>query len=136
MARFNTSGLDKNMADMKRMGELAGPTADKMLMAGADQVKQAWKASAEMHGHIDTGDMVGSIGYPHGPKDANGIRAIDIYPQGKDRKGVRNVEKAFILHYGTSKKPGSHWVDTADQISEDQAIPAMAKVWDEHLKGQ
>ncbi len=136
MARFNTSGLDELMADMKRMGEMTGETAEKMLMAGAEEVKKAWKASAEKHGHRDTGDMINSIGYPKKVKTVSEIKSVDIYPQGKDRKGVRNAEKAFILHYGTSRIPGSGWVDDADQLSAEPVQKAMTEIWDEHLKGK
>ena len=135
MARFETSGLDELLTDMKRMGELSGEVADKMLMAGAEATKKAWKTSAQQHGHKDTGDMIDSIDYSRSPKTAGDVRQIDIYPQGKDDKGVRNAEKAFILNYGTKKKPGSHWVDDADKASGEPVMTAMTKIWDEHLKG-
>ena len=134
MARFNTSGLDDVLAEMKREGELVGPAADAMLLAGAEQVKEAWRRSAEEHGHRATGAMIDSIGYPRKPKQAGDVRSIDIYPQGKDAKGVRNAEKAFVLHYGTSKMKGSGWVDDADKYSEETAIPAMIQVWENYKK--
>lgn len=134
MARFNTSGLDDVLAEMRREGELAGPAADAMLLAGAEQVKKAWQRSAEEHGHRDTGALIDSIGYPRKPKQAGDVRSIDIYPQGKDAKGVRNAEKAFVLHYGTSKMKGSGWVDDADKYSEETAIPAMIRVWENYKK--
>ena len=134
MARFDTSGLDAVLEEMKREGEIAGPAADAMLMAGAEQVKLAWQRSADEHGHRDTGALIASIGYARHPKQAGDVRSIDIYPQGKDAKGVRNAEKAFILHYGTSKRPGSGWVDDADRYSEETAIPAMAEVWENYKK--
>jgi len=155
MARFDTTGLDELLADMKRLGELSGDTADKMLMAGAEAVKEEWRKSAEKHRLRDTGDMIESIGFPRQPKTAGGIRTIDIYPQGKDRKGVRNAEKAFILNYGTQGTnsdnarrkrgkvdkrkgagiPATHWVDDADKASGEPVMEAMGKIWDEHLKG-
>ena len=64
MARFQTDGLDDLIADLKAMGELSGTMADEMLMAGAEEVKKAWRQSALMHGHRDTGDMIDSINYP------------------------------------------------------------------------
>jgi hypothetical protein len=136
MARFNTTGVDEIIADMKRMGELAGPTAQKMLMAGAEEVKIAWKASAEAHGHRDYGDMIASINFPRKVSNAGEILSIDIYPQGKDRKGVRNAEKAFILHYGSSRIPASHWVDVADAMAGPRVQKVMEEIWDEHLKGK
>ena len=134
MARFDTSGLDGVLAEMKREGELVGPAADAMLMAGAEQVKEAWRRSAEEHGHRATGAMIESIGYPRAPKQAGDVRSIDIYPQGKDAKGVRNAEKAFFLHYGTSKMKSSGWVDDADKYSEEMAIPAMIAAWENYKK--
>ena len=134
MARFDTSGLDAVLEEMKREGEIAGPAADAMLLAGAEQVKLAWQRSAEEHGHRDTGAMIASIGYDRQPKTAGDVRSIDIYTQGKDKKGVRNAEKAFVLHYGTSKMPGSGWVDDADRYSEETAIPAMIEVWENYKK--
>lgn len=155
MARFEMDGFDELLAEMKQLGELSGETADKMLMAGAEQVKQAWKESAERQNLKDTTDMINSIDYPKSPKTAGDIRTIDIYPQGKDRKGTRNAEKAFILNYGTKgstskraqkrrakvdKRPGpgipaTHWVDDADTASGPKVQAAMEQIWDEHLKG-
>ena len=140
MARFDTSGLDGVLAEMKREEQLVGPAADAMLMAGAEEVKKAWQRAAREHGHHDTGAMIESIGYPNQPKKANDVHSIDIYPTGKDSGGkhknkpVRNAEKAFILNYGTSEHPGSGWVDDADKYSEQTAIPAMVAVW-ENYKG-
>jgi hypothetical protein len=135
MASIKYEGLDEVMASMKSHGELVGKVADKMLMAGAEEVKKAWAASARKHDHKDTGDMIKSIDYSRSPKTAKDIRTIDIYPQGKDRKGIRNAEKAFILHYGTSSIKGSHWVDDAEAMAEEDVIRVYEQIWDEHLKG-
>ncbi len=130
MARFDTSGLDDLFAEMEREAELVGETADEMLMAGAEIVKEEWRKSAQRHGHKDTGDLIESIGYPRAPKTAKDIRSIDIYPQGKDRKGVRNAEKAFILNYGTSRKAGSRWVEDADAHSAEPVERVFKMIWE------
>lgn len=134
MARFDFTGLDEVLASMKRHGELAGPVADKMIAAGAEIVKESWQESARRHGHIDTHDMVNSIGYKPTRRSGD-VRSVDIFPQGKDRKGVRNAEKAFILHYGSSSIKGSHWVDDAEDIAEERVVQTFERIWDEHLKG-
>lgn len=136
MARFDTSGIDDIIEEMKRMGELVGETADRMLMAGAEEVKKAWKQSAEMHGLRDTGAMIDSIGYPRQPKTVAGIKEIDIYPQGKDRKGVRNAEKGFLLNYGTSRIPATHWVDDADEMSSEPVQKVMEQEFEKLLEGK
>lgn len=146
MARFDTSGLDGIISEMEQEGELVGETADEMLMAGAEQVKIAWKRSAEMHKHKDTGEMIASIGYARRPKNINGNKSIDIYPHGKASSGtyrpklahgrhgksipLTNAAKAFITHYGTSRIPGSHWVDDADAMAGPLVEQAMREIWD------
>ena len=158
MARFKTDGLDDIIAQVVRLGKDSQAVSDKMLLAGAEEVKKAWKAAAIKHNLRDTGDMINSIGYPVGPKDIGGIRTIDIYPQGKDRNGARNAEKAFILHYGTSsaasqkrgrrralrrgKKyrqpgiPATHWVDDADEMAADPVQEVMEKIFNDYLEGK
>jgi hypothetical protein len=133
MARFETDGLDAMIEEMHRMQQLTGHVARAVLQAGAEGVKKAWKLAAEEHGLRDTGDMIESIGFAREPKSAGDVKFIDIYPQGTDRKGVRNAEKAFILHYGHSKADPTYWVDDADAYSADFAVPAMEEVWAQFL---
>lgn len=136
MAQFSTDGIDQIAAEMAWMGEAAGEVADEMLLAGAEEVKRAWKETAERHGYRETGDMIESIRADKAPKsDANDVRRISVYPRVEDRKGVRNAEKAFLLHYGTSKIHGSHWVDEADQDAGPMVQDVFEKIWDRHLKG-
>ena len=133
MAQMNVTGLDAVIRDMARLGEMTGKAADAMLMAGAAVYQERWKHSAEEHGHVDTGDMVASVGYSGTPKTIEDARTLDVYPQGKDRKGVRNAEKAFILHYGSSSIKGSRWVEDAERDAERPAQEAMADIWDEFV---
>lgn len=133
MARFDMSGLDPIIDQMRKLGEESGAAAEAMIQAGAEAVKQAWRRAAEEHELRDTGDMIESIGYPRNPKKIGDALAQDIYPQGKDHKGVRNAEKAFVLHYGTSRLAATYWVDTADAYSEETAVPAMTKVWENYI---
>lgn len=136
MAQFSTDGIDSIAEEMAWMGEAAGEVADEMLLAGAEEVKRAWQETAERHGYRETGDMIESIRADKAPKsDANDVRRISVYPRGEDRKGVRNAEKAFLLHYGTSKIHGSHWVDEADQDAGPMVQDVFEKIWDRHLKG-
>lgn len=136
MARFDMSGIDDMVREMRRLGEESGKAAEAVLMAGAEGVKKAWRMAAEEHNLRDTGDMIESIGFAREPKKIGDALSVDIYPQGVDRKGVRNAEKAFILHYGTTNqnRPATHWVDDADRYSEDIAIPAMLDAWAQYLE--
>ena len=125
MARFDVSGIDDIIHAFEKLNEDIGPMADEMLMKSAAIVKECWRGAAEQAGHRDTGSMIDSIGYARSPKKVKDIRLIDIYPQGKDKRGTRNAAKAFTLHYGTKKMRGSRFVTVADTRS----APRIEKVF-------
>ena len=132
MARMDTSGLDDLVNEMRRLGQDIGPVADEMLDAAAAVIRDQWKAVATEHGHVDTGAMIDSVDFPV----KGNVRAMyrDIYPQGTDAKGVKNAEKAFILHYGKHNMPGDYWVDEAEQKAGPEAVRVCQAIWDRFLK--
>lgn len=134
MARFNTSGLDDLVADMMRHKEQTGPVAEEMVNAAVEEIAAAWKTNAEAHGLRDTGAMIESIGYPDPVQNIGGALARDVYPVGKDSKGVRNAEKAFILNYGSSTIPATHWIDDADEASGPVVQERLEAIWERHLR--
>lgn len=133
MARFDTTGIQEIISDMERRCQDVGPVAEEMVNAAVEEIKLAWQASAEEHGHRDTGALIDSIGFGPGPVRAGNILMRDVYPQGKDSKGVRNAEKAFILHYGCKRFPGSYWVDDADEKSAAPVQARIEAIWDRFL---
>ena len=133
MARFEIQGMDETIAEMKRMGETTGPTPDRMLLAGAEEMKTAWVNAINRYDHVDTGAMRRSVGYAKKPKEIFGGKALDVYPRGKDKQGTRNAEKAFVLHYGRKNMTASHFVDAAETEGEPKAAADMVRVWDEHM---
>lgn len=134
MARMRVEGMDAVIEDMIRMGQQVGPVADKMLMAGAEVAKEAWKHSIQKHDLIDKHDMIKSVGFPRQPKTVNDVRSIDVYPQGKDRKGIRNAEKAFVLHYGRNNMDPTYFVDEAERESNEAAEKVMTDIWNDFIE--
>ena len=132
MARMDTSGLDDLINEMRRLGQDSGPVVDEMLDTAAGIIRDQWRETAREHGHVDTGAMIDSVDFPV----KGNARAMyrDIYPQGKDAKGVRNAEKAFILQYGKHNMPGSYWVDEAETKAGPEAIAACQAIWDRFLQ--
>ena len=132
MARLDTSGLDDLINEMRRLGQDDGPVVDEMLDTAAGIIREQWKETARERGHVDTGAMIDSVDFPV----KGNARALyrDIYPQGTDAKGVRNAEKAFILHYGKRNMPGDYWVDDAEIKAGPEAIEACQAIWDRFLK--
>ena len=134
MARFFTTGIDDIISQMQRMGQDVGPVAEEMCMAAVEEIRDAWKKSAEEHDLRDTGAMIESIGFGPAPIRAGAILYNDVYPMGKDSKGVRNAEKAFILHYGKSNYPGTYWVDDADIMSTGPVQRRIEEIWNRFLE--
>lgn len=128
MALFEAEGFDELVADLKKNADLLDSVAPEMLQAGAAVVADAWRDAIQSHGLIDTGDMLDSVA-PSNLVNSSTEKKIAVYPQGRDRKGIRNAEKAFINHYGASRRKATHFVDDAETKAEGPAVEAMAAVW-------
>jgi len=133
MARVTFEGLDELITDMERMGEQAGEVFEEMLDAGALEVVDAWKKSAEKHGHIDTGEMRKNTRHTKiGTK--GGSKIAHIYPRGKDKNGVRHASKAFYRHYGTTRKKATYWIDTAEKEAAKTAPGKVFAIWSDYIR--
>lgn len=134
MATIDTSGLDEMIRAMERLGQNTEAVASVMLEAGAQDIQSAWKESMEEHRLRDTGDMIDSVIVAKG---AGGARYRDILPNGKDRKGVRNAEKAFVLHYGRNgarKIKATYWLDDAEAQGNVRVENTVNGLWGQYLE--
>ena len=139
----SVSGFEKVAEALKRCAGNVGPEMDEMMDKGGTIIKEEWEQGIAAHNHVDTGAMIGSVG----PKDisAGSRRGIAVYPQGTDGKGVRNAEKAFLLHYGwkasgrrtrKGKKganKGDHFVDEIFQKSEPRVGETLESIADRYM---
>lgn len=80
---------------------------------------------------MKTHSMVKSVGVAKGTR-AKKFR--DIFPQGKDEKGVRNALKAFRTNYGKSGINGSHFVDEAETNAKAEVAVAMQEKLDKYIE--
>jgi hypothetical protein len=133
MARLEFDGLERAVEEMVRMGEMSGKAADAMLMVGAAWIAQGLERAAKREGLKDTGDMIASIGYPASPKIIDGAPTIEIYARGSDGKDVRNMDKAFVNNYGTTKLDATEWWEEGEAEAEPKAVAGMESVWDEFV---
>lgn len=129
MAQFRVEGIETVIKAMHRMGNATGPVADEMLSAAAEIVVGAWQASIQSHGHIDTGAMFRSV-KPTPAKTQGDTRVLSVYPQGSDKRGIRNAEKAFIANFGRTHQRGTGFVQEAEKNAEGPAQEAMINIWD------
>ena len=148
MGTFYTKGVEDIIKEVERVEGLTSPTAREMLMSGAEIVQECWRQAAEDAGLHDTGDMIKSIGYSREPKNLRDGMSIEIYPQGKDKKGIRNAEKAYLNHYGTGKRfihvkkkeryvgklEGTNFVEKAERLAGPRVQAEFERIWDERMK--
>lgn len=131
MALLNSAGFSELIDDLSMHKMDFVRAAPAMLKAGSDVVIDCWKRAIKKHGLVDTHDMIDSVAAA--PVKGNGM-AYEVYPQGIDRKGVRNAEKAFVNHYGASRRRATHFVDEAETEAEVPAVAAMANAWDTYFE--
>lgn len=134
MASFKTSGdvLDDIAKELSQLGEdVDGELGQEMLDEGAKIITSEWKRSINKHNHMKTHSMVKSVGVAKGTR-AKKFR--DIFPQGKDEKGVRNALKAFRTNYGKSGINGSHFVDEAEANAKAEVAVAMQEKLDKYIE--
>lgn len=122
------SGTEEIMDELFAESEKLEQRAAEMLGKAGEVVVKAWREAIESHGHVDTGDMRDSV-RAGAIKKSGDAYVSSIYPHGRDRKRQSNAEKAFVLHYGTSKIKGDHFVDDAEAAAEDAAEAAMEEIW-------
>lgn len=136
--KMETYGLTKLL---KRFGNIEKglvETAEKSLRAAAKEYVRGRKEEAERRGFRDTGEMIKNVRATKKRSKESEIAGMVIYSRGTDKKGVRNAEKEFLLHYGVTREkgkgiPASHWVDAAAEKSYRAAGNAMDRVWDEAM---
>ena len=128
MARMEFSGTEEMMDALFAESEKLEKRATEMLGKAGEVVVKAWQDVIEEHGHVDTGDMKNSVRASKVKKTGDAYTS-SIYPHGRDRKKQSNAEKAFVLHYGTSRIRGDHFVDDAEERAGDAAEAVMEEIW-------
>lgn len=150
MARFQSVNVDDMARELQRLGQATRPMARDMVAEGAQVLVTTWKRVIRTLRHVDTGEMEASVRADE-PTQSGGRTVSETYPRGVDKKGVRNAEKAFLLHYGwqagkaaRGKKKskgrktshmGDHFVDTVEAECADAVDEAMEAVLNRYVKG-
>lgn len=88
---------------------------------------------SEVGKHKRTGDMVNSVKHTKAGKNKYGYYA-SVRPVGKDRKGVRNMEKLVYAEHGTSKQSPTPMLTKAIKDSENAVLAKMQEVFEREVK--
>jgi len=129
------SGTQELMDELFAESERLERKATEMLGEAGKVVVDAWKQAITEAGHAPpgksrraTGDLLNSIRASAVKKNGDAY-TTSIYPHGRDRKRQRMADIAFVLHYGTSKIKGDHFVDDAEAKADEAAQAVMEQVW-------
>lgn len=124
-------GADEFLRDLQKLGAEMKTVEREMLKAGGEEMAQAWRNEIQARPHIKTQSMLKNVKYKLKSKSGH-VRA-EITSEGEDEHGMSNSAKAYMLHYGTSKIRGDHWIDAAEAAGYARANPAMRAVLDQAL---
>lgn len=126
MAQFEIEGIDDLLKDLSMLDvERLAPI---MLEESVPILEEAVVKRASRH--HDSGDMVESIKKSGAERNQIGYY-ICVRPTGRDKKGVRNMEKMAALEYGVDGKQGATPVLTpAVNAAEEKVLEKMQEVFD------
>lgn len=126
MAQFSISGMDELLVKLNQLGRF-DEIAPKMMKAGMEILQE--EVVAEASKHKDTGAMVASIKPTGLMAGYDGGYYMCTRPTGRDKKGVRNMEKMVYLEYGVKGRPGVPVITAAVIKAEPKVIQAMQEVF-------
>lgn len=132
MAKFDVDmgGFDDLLENLDLLDR--GEVEEKMLKAGEPILERSVKSHAAAH--VKTGSMAASI-KSTGVKQQGDGKYLVVRPTGKDKKGVRNMEKMAYLEFGTYKQAATPTLTPAVKESENAVLEAMQKAFDEATEG-
>jgi hypothetical protein len=131
MARFNVVGLDDVQNLMLIRDKAVTEAVPAMLEAGGRvmQEAQAKEIRETFRGDRSTGDLAASIKVS-AIKEKDSAKMVEVYPDGKDRHGVRNATKGFVLNYGRKRMAARPWFTAANTKAADAVNAEMRRVWE------
>lgn len=131
MATFNMRGIDGLEAALARIGRL-DEIAPKMLEEAAPILKEEVIQQATPHWF--SGSMVKSI-KSTGVKDGKDGHYICVRPTGKDKRGVRNMDKMAYLEFGRKGRAAIPVIRTAVLNAAPEVRAKMQEVFNREVSG-
>ena len=133
MARLYTVGTAAITREILNESKRAANAIPKMLNAGADElIKYEQRTIGEMiteRSDRSFGDLEKSIGKGK-IYERDGKKEIDVYPQGKNRRGQRTAEYGSILQNGRKNMTAKKWYSQSRQKGDTKVNEAMMKEWE------
>lgn len=132
MAQFSIRGLGGLEAALERLGRIH-EIAPKMLEEAAPILEK--EVIRQATPHWVSGDMVKSIKRTKVRSGKTGGYSICVRPTGKDRKGIRNMEKAAWMEFGAKGRPAVPIITTAVLNATPEVMEKMREVFNREVSG-
>ena len=133
MGMIRIEGFDQLQLSLWKLAGMPYSVIGEMLVAGGEVIKEAHQAKIEKMGAVDTGTLAASIKVGRPNTQAG---TIEIRPSGTRKRGntvTRNEEIGYITEYGKAGEPARPWMREANAESEDKAVDAAAKPFEQYL---
>lgn len=123
----------KQLGKLSDIDSIAPQMIDEAMPILAENLK------SELAKHKRTGDMINSVKKTKARKTKYGGYYAVVRPTGKDRKGVRNIEKLAYLEYGVKIKGEERQspkpvLTKAIKDSEKAVLSKMQEVFEREIK--
>ena len=130
MARMTINGFSELYRDLSSLA--SSRIGEKMLKSGEPVLLDSVKKHAGRH--RKSGDMAASVKSTGVKKGADGAQYLVVRPTGRDHNGVRNMEKAAYLEFGTAKQNATPVISPAVKEAEGRILSNMEKAFDETVR--
>ena len=142
MGKIDTSGIDELCRQLDALSGTGAEAIGEELLAEAGKIgEEKWKAAIQRAGHVQTGGMLRKVKATKPKRSKDGAAYVEVYPQGthptakaRGGKAMNYAGVAFTLNYGSSKIPGSRFVQAAESAMEKPIEKACEEIMDKYLK--
>ena len=129
MARIKSTGFDDVIKELTSLD--IDKMTDEMVKAAEPVMLESLRGHASKH--KETGAMVSSI-KSTGVKQNKLGKYLVVRPTGRDKNGVRNMEKMAYLEYGTYKQKATPVVTPAVKDVESRIEKQYQDIFDKYTK--
>ena len=130
MASFEVRGFEELLTQLDKLGRF-DEAAPKMMKAGMEILQE--EVVAEASKHKDTGAMAASIKPTGLMAGYGGGYYMCTRHTGRDKKGVRNMEKLAYLEFGVKGRPATPVITSAVIRAEPRVLQAMQEVFNREV---
>lgn len=131
MGKFDFDIPDDFLRQLGRLENIQEVTLRMLDGAAPILVKRIKDACA---GHVITGAMRDSIKQTKAQTSTKGRTYVMVRPTGRDKNGIRNMEKLAWAEFGSSRQPATPILTKAVADCQQEVLQKMQEIFEEEMK--